>query len=99
MKLLSILLSLANDGEALTIIIAIILITGIIVLCIKNLKIGGIALVVFGSLGFINALSININPSGGIIFIVLGLFFISRAKKKKEEDEKKKKWEEGNKNE
>ncbi len=63
------------------------------------MKVAGIILLVLGILSTLGALIGAVNGHstsfGGIAFIVLGAFLISRANKKKEEEEKKKEWIEG----
>lgn len=63
------------------------------------MKTTGIVLLVLGILSTLGALigaSQGYKTSfGGIAFIVLGAFLISRANKKKEDAENKKKWESG----
>ncbi len=63
------------------------------------MKTAGIILLVLGilsTLGMIIAASQGQKASfGGVAFIALGAFLISRANKKKEEEENKKKWESG----
>ncbi len=63
------------------------------------MKIVGIVLIVFGSLSVIGALigaSRGHNTSlGGLAFVALGGYLVSRAIKKQREEEEKKKWERG----
>lgn len=67
------------------------------------MKIAGIILLVLGILStlgaIIGAASGHSTSFGGLAFVVLGAFLLSRANKKKEEEEKKRKWAEGNSNE
>ena len=55
-----------------------------------KMKIIGIILTIIGGLSALGSLTIE-RPPAGLIFVVLGLFLISRAAKKKEE--KTKQWE------
>ena len=61
------------------------------------MKTTGIVLIVLGILSTIGAMVAISNGHktsfGGVAFIVIGAFLISRANKKKEEEEKKKQWE------
>jgi hypothetical protein len=61
------------------------------------MKTTGIILLIFGglsTLGGILGTAAGRDPHfGGLAFVVLGLFLISRANKKKEEREKKQQWE------
>lgn len=63
------------------------------------MKVAGIILLVLGILSTLGAIIGTVNGHstsfGGIAFVVLGAFLISRANKKKEEAEKKKEWVEG----
>jgi uncharacterized membrane protein HdeD (DUF308 family) len=63
------------------------------------MKTAGIILLVLGILSTLGALIASTqghNASfGGLAFVILGAFLISRANKKKEEEEKKKQWESG----
>ena len=67
------------------------------------MKIAGIILLVLGILSTLGALigaaNGNSTSFGGLAFIVLGAFLLSRANKKKEGEENKRKWSEGNSNE
>lgn len=56
------------------------------------MKVFGWILVVFGALSAIGALTGGINPTGGIFFIVLGAYLLSRAAKKAKEQQEKDKW-------
>ncbi len=62
------------------------------------MRTAGITLVFFGALstlGSLISLANGRNGSlGGLVFVVLGAFLVSRAIKKKEEEQKKKEWEE-----
>lgn len=64
------------------------------------MKTTGIVLVTIGVISTLGAIIGAVNGYqtnfGGLTFVVLGAFLISRANKKKEEDEKKKQWEQGN---
>lgn len=64
------------------------------------MKVVGIILVVLGALSILGALlaASKGRPTsfGGVMFLVIGAFLISRANRKEEEAEKKKKWAEGN---
>ena len=61
------------------------------------MKVTGIILLVIGILSTIGAIIGAANGQntsfGGLAFIILGAFLISRGVKKKEEEEKKKEWE------
>lgn len=62
------------------------------------MKTTGIILIVFGGLSVLGTIlsmanGRNSGSFGGLVFIVLGAFLISRAKQKKIEQEKKKQWE------
>ena len=61
------------------------------------MKITGIILAIIGGLstlgGIIAAANGKGTPFGGLAFLVLGIFLISRAEKKKKEEAEKKKWE------
>jgi len=59
------------------------------------MKITGIVLAVIGGLSALGSLTAG-RPPAGLVFVVLGLFLISRAVKKKEKEEKKKQWEQEN---
>ena len=67
------------------------------------MKIAGIILLVIGILStlgaFIGAAGGHSTSFGGLVFVVLGAFLLSRANVKKEKEEKKRKWAEGNSNE
>lgn len=67
------------------------------------MRIAGIILLVLGivsTLGaIIGAANGHSTSFGGLAFVVLGAFLISRANKKKEKEEKKRKWAEGKNNE
>ncbi len=60
------------------------------------MKIAGIILLVLGILSTLGAIVGAANGHstsfGGLAFVVLGAFLISRANKKKEEEEKKRQW-------
>lgn len=97
MKFLSIILSSMGGDEVAIILFTILILVGVIVLCVKNMKAGGIVLIVMGALSTIGALigasQGHQTSFGGLAFIVIGAFLLSRANKKKEEEEKKKEWE------
>lgn len=63
------------------------------------MKTTGIVFIVIGSLSTLGAIMGTMYGSttsfGGVVFIVLGAFLVSRANKKKEERENKEKWEKG----
>lgn len=63
------------------------------------MKVAGVILLILGGLSTIGAIAgaaAGHNTSfGGLAFVVLGAFLLSRANKKKAEEEKKKKWAEG----
>lgn len=60
------------------------------------MKIAGIILLVLGILSTLGAVVGAVNGHstsfGGLAFIVLGAFLISRSNKKKEEEEEKRRW-------
>lgn len=56
------------------------------------MKVFGWILVVFGALSAVGALAGGISPVGGIFFIVLGAYLLSRAAKKAKEQQEKDKW-------
>ncbi|MFW6272983.1 MAG: hypothetical protein ACOC2U_04295 [bacterium] len=64
------------------------------------MKVAGIILFVLGIMSTLGAIIGTANGNsvsfGGIGFIVLGAFLISRANKKKKEEQKKKEWLDGN---
>lgn len=61
------------------------------------MKTWGIILIALGSfsviIGIVRAVQGFQASFGGVVFIVLGAYLLSRAKKKKEEAEKKRNWE------
>lgn len=66
------------------------------------MKIAGIVLAIFGGIQFIVGFAgvaqgieaAGKSITGGIVFIVLGIFLISRANKKKQKETERKEWEE-----
>lgn len=56
------------------------------------MKVFGWILVVFGALSAVGALAGGTSPVGGIFFIVLGAYLLSRAAKKAKEQQERDKW-------
>lgn len=56
------------------------------------MKIWGYILAVFGGLSAIGACIGGISPVGGIFFLGLGIFLISRANQRKEREKEMKEW-------
>ncbi len=63
------------------------------------MKTAGIILLVIGGLSVLGAIvgaaQGHSTSFGGLVFVVLGAFLLSRSNNKKEEEEKKRKWAEG----
>ncbi len=56
----------------------------------------GYVIAVFGGLSTLGALMGNHNPLGGIFFLVLGIFLITRAQQRAERKKAKNEWNNGN---